>query len=132
LPDCGATVNEASRTQLPSSVSLSRQRSHSPGSLRTPAQLNAAVCFCLQNEHEFVIYFNARLIPHRLLKDPRGEQRRLRSAPTPVDLKVRSEILDDLSAINKVVEDRLASYSCAHALATNEGFARPGHCKNSQ
>jgi hypothetical protein len=33
---------------------------------------------------------------------------------------VRSEILDDPSAINEVVEERLASYSCAHTLATGK------------
>jgi hypothetical protein len=118
LPDCGATVNDASRTQLPSSMSLSRQRSHTPGSWCTPAQLSAVVNFCLPIEYKFAIYSNDRLIRHRRLKDLREEQLRISSAPTPVDLKVRGEILDDLSAINKVVEERLASYTCAHALAT--------------
>ena len=34
------------------------------------------------------------------------------NAPTPQGLKARNEILDDHSAINEVVEERLASYPC--------------------
>ncbi len=120
LPDCGATVNDASRTQLPSSMSLSRQSSHTPGSWCTPAQLSTVVNFYLPIEYKFAIYSNDRLIRHRRLKDLREAQLRISSAPNPVDLKVRSEILDDPSAINEVVEERLASYSCAHALATGK------------
>jgi len=58
LTDYGTIVNAASRTQLPSSLSLSRQRSHTRGSLRMPAQDSAVVYFCLQIEHNVVIYFN--------------------------------------------------------------------------
>jgi hypothetical protein len=84
LTDRGAMVTDASRIQRPSSMSLSHQRSHTPGSLHTPAQASAVECFCLQTEYIVVIYFKDRLIQNRRLEELRADQRRLRFASTPV------------------------------------------------